>query len=213
MADVQRVATKAKLPGSKNAKQSLTLAHHPEIEVRRADFEALLDRLTKQYKINDREGLGRVVNTAIFIYHGHSPLPKDDAKQLLSFIPKVTKVLFCPDNDLRIAYLLTDRDGAAIYNKAWDPLQTGKIIAAVWQSRTFLADLERVLQQTRPPSKTANMKLLRMVKKLKLYAVENNVRSTMKFVVDIVQFIDSSAVKRIPSAMKLRLKRSGQNRG
>jgi hypothetical protein len=192
-----------------------------EIRRRRRDFEKLLDRLTTQHEINDRDGLGRAVDAAMRIYHGRDRLNKDDAKQLLKHIPKVTEILAHGDNDTRIASVLMQRDHLLIKGRPYNWKLNGEIIMRLWQINEGLSSLARVLRQG-GPGRTPNVQMLGMVTSLKQFWArlpdkkpsktftpnDPKVRRqhARKFFEAIVQFIDPEAVKKLPSAMRGRLK-------
>jgi hypothetical protein len=198
----------------------------PGGEARWRELKELLDRLAKEHQIGDRTGLENAVDAAMLIYSDrHGALPKDDAKQLAKYGPKVTKALFRDENDIRIANILTDRDRRSLgESEPWSYEKTLTTIKRIWQMRADLSQLVETLERL-PRSRKADVNFHRMVQSLERFWESLGKKLTrtftpkdqktkrqlaasdaMKFIESIVEFIDPDAVKKLQSATRHRLR-------
>jgi hypothetical protein len=201
---------------------------HRTIETRRCDFNTLLDELVKKHNIQDPNKLAMVIDGAARIYHGRTHLDAKDLKNLLRYVPKIRKILLHPDNDARIADTLMDRDNLLISGGVCDYKRRIAILFWLEKIKADISELERVLPAldlARPKHRRGNVKLHGMVASLERYWESlpgNKLHKTftptdkkqnrrlaksaaMQFVEKIVEFIDPSAVRKIPSASRHRL--------
>ena len=199
---------------------------HPEIVRRRSKFDELVKKLARDHRIEDDIALGRAIDIAIRRYHDKDVLSDRDAALLLKHIPVITNVLRRPGNNKRIGDLLVRREDARIRGGTYNPSRHGQAILRVVQIGTDLADLEKSLKKRssrrRPPDIGLHSAILILTDYWRDLPGKRFTRTftptykksgpplakseAMRFMEEVVRFIDPAAVPKLPSATRHRLR-------
>jgi len=200
--------------------------YHEKIEERRSEFNELVTKLSKDHQISDGKVLGRAIDFAVRMYHDNDVLSKRDSALLLKHIPEVTNVLLRPRNAERIADLLVRRDDARIRGGKHDPITHGRTFLWVTQIGKNLAELERSLKTRPRRRRTPDVGLHSAIgilsrywqdlpaKRLTRTFTPNDKNAgrqlakseAMKFIEEVMNFIDPAAIRKLPSATRHRLR-------
>lgn len=186
-------------------------------------LQELLDQLAEKHRIADSAGLAQAVRTAMLVYRGRDALDAKDRTALLTAIAKITDVLDREGNDQRIADIMMNKDCGWVEGEPWSYDKTVGIMMRLGQIKADLLQLALVLK--RPRKRGANIKIHRMVEVLEGYwdGLGRNVTrdfhwdpklkysvaetDSMRFVQDVLWFIDPAVAKKLRSATRHRLTR------
>jgi hypothetical protein len=219
-AGAQRVGTVTKL------RALARIDWHPEIEKRRPEFDELVNKLVRDHRIDDDTALARAIDMAIRRYDDKDVLSKRDAALLLKHIPKLKSVLLRKGNDKRIADLLVRREDARIRGGTYDPGHHGQTILRVFQIGMNLAELESGLKDRPSRRRPTDVRLHSAIlvlgdywrdlpgKRFARTFTPKDKKSgrplakseAMRFIEEVVRFIDPAAVPKLPSATRRRLR-------
>ena len=198
-----------------------------EIVRRRCEFHDLVSKVATAHGIKDKAVLGKAIDIATRRYHDNGALSKEDVSVLQKAIRQIVQVLQRGGNDKLLADLLVSREDAKIRGGKYDLIVHGKTIFAVSQMSSFLTQLERRLKDRSHAGRRPDVGLHSTVSFLEAYwraLPGKRLRRTftpkdkrqgrplaksqgMKFIEEVMEFIDPTAVSKLPSVTRHRLRR------
>jgi hypothetical protein len=180
--------------------------------------------------IEDKKAIAIASVFAARWHHTDDPLSEAEISALLKAIPKIAPVLLRAGNDKRIADLLVQREDALIRGGQYDPCVHGEAIASVTRTGLFLLHLERHLKVSSRGGRRPNVRLHSAVlfledywralpgKRLRRNFTNKDTRTgrplakseAMRFIEEVVQFIDPGAVAKLENVTQHRLRGVGK---
>lgn len=196
------------------------------LRAREAAFEQLLNRLTEDFKIDDRVTLKRYIEVAARIY-GQSPdkLSRDDLDRLRDLALKMADLL--RKNAISIENIITEFDKRHVCGfepefckSVYDQGEADAFTTRIWQASHTLTELAGVLSQQHAQGRPPNAGLHGAVTLLQDYWQRELGRESKSrpwkrgfagFLNIVFEFIDPAAVDKLPSAVKRRVRALDKN--
>jgi hypothetical protein len=200
---------------------TLMVLDKDRLRMREADFERLLDLLMKDFKIDDRATLKSHVEVATRIYnHNPDKLSDRDRERLVKFAPKIAGLL--RKNAIPIENIITAFDQQHVRGfepefckSIYDQGEADAFMTRIWQASHTLLELVNVLSRHHPRGRPPDAGLHGAMTLLRDYwerELGRNLKSDpwkrgfASFLRVVFGFVDPSAIDKLPSAAKRRVR-------